>query len=64
MTLRDPATRVKAACVMLVISVVAWPVTSLTIFRGEPQGVLGLSWIAIILNMLQIVVTTDVRNNQ
>jgi hypothetical protein len=29
---------------------VLWPITSLTVFRGEPQGVLGLSWLAIILS--------------
>jgi hypothetical protein len=64
MNLRDPQNRVKAAWVMLAICLVAWPTTSLTVFKGEPQGVLALSWIAIILAMLQIVVTTDVRNNQ
>jgi hypothetical protein len=64
MSLRDPGIRVKAAWVLLILCIIAWPVTSLTLFRSEPQGILGLSWIAIILSMLQIVVATDVRNNQ
>lgn len=30
-------------------SLIGWPVTALTLFRDEPQGILGLSWLAIIL---------------
>jgi hypothetical protein len=56
--------RVKAAWVLLIICVIAWPVTSLTIFRHEPQGILGLSWAAIIISMLEVVMAADVRNNQ
>jgi hypothetical protein len=33
----------------------------MTVFREEPQGILGLSWLAIILTMLDIFLTTDVR---
>ncbi len=62
--LKDPKNRVKAAFYALTISVVAWPITSLTVFRNEPQGVLALSWLAIIIEMVIIAVTTDVRNNQ
>lgn len=59
-----PKTRVKVAWILLFVCIVAWPITSMSVFKGEPQGVLALSWIAIILAMLQIVVTTDVRNQQ
>lgn len=62
--LRRPQNRVKAAWWLFWGSIVAWPLTSLTIFASEPQGVLGLSWFAVMLNALNIVVTTDVRDNQ
>lgn len=48
----------------LAVSVPAWPVTSLTVFRTEPQGVLGLSWFNLILTFLILVATTDVRREQ
>lgn len=41
--------------------VVAWPATSLTVFRGEPQGVLALSWVAIVYAAVNTFVTLDVR---
>lgn len=59
-----PERRVKAAGVALAFSVFAWPTTALTVFRGEPQGILGLSWAAIILALLQIVLATDIRKQQ
>lgn len=62
--MRDPQARVRAAWGMFWICVVLWPITSLTIFASEPQGVLGLSWVALILNALNIVITTDVRREQ
>jgi hypothetical protein len=62
--LRDPALRVKVALWLLVISTVAWPASQLTVARSEPPFVLGLSWFAIILTALDIVITTDVRQEQ
>jgi hypothetical protein len=59
-----PKTRVKIAVALLVLCVIAWPITSLTCFKGEPQGVLALSWLALILTFVDIVVTADVRNQQ
>lgn len=59
-----PKTRVKVAWSLLGLCVIAWPVTSLTIFQGEPQGVLALSWMALILTALDIIVTADVRDQQ
>lgn len=59
-----PERRVKAAVWMFFLSLAAWPITSLTIFSKEPQGVLGLSWMAIILQAILLIVTTDVRNEQ
>lgn len=59
--LLDPEPRRRFAVVLLVGSTIAWPVTALTVFREEPQGILGLSWAAIILTALDILATTDVR---
>jgi hypothetical protein len=39
--------RCRAAWAMFFGSVIGWPVTALTIFREEPQGILGLSWLAL-----------------
>lgn len=62
--LGTPERRVKAAAWLFVVSIIAWPITALTVFRHEPQGILGLSWGAIILTALQLVVATDVRREQ
>jgi hypothetical protein len=61
--LREPENRVRAAVALFVVSIVAWPITALTVFRDEPQGILGLSWFAIILTCVDIIITTDVRQN-
>lgn len=53
--------RLVFAWVLLVGSLIGWPVTALTAFKDEPQGVLGLSWLAITLTALDLVSTTDVR---
>ena len=52
------------AWAMLVACTIAWPLTSLTVFREEPQAVLALSWIAIILQAVLLIATTDVRREQ
>lgn len=59
-----PKVRVRAAWVLLVGALVAWPVTALTVFREEPQGILGLSFLAIVLTAADIVSTQDVRKQQ
>lgn len=59
-----PATRRKAALVVLAISLIGWPISALTIARHEPQFVLGLSWLAITLTCADIWATTDVRTKQ
>lgn len=57
----DPEERRRYALRILVASVILWPITSMTVFRTEPQGVLALSWFAIIFTMVDIILTTDVR---
>lgn len=61
---RDPKYRVRGAVFLLVISLIGWPVTALTIFKDEPQGILGLSWLAISLTALDVLLTSDVRDKQ
>jgi hypothetical protein len=46
---------------ILVVSIVGWPVSALTVFHDEPQGILGLSWLALILTAFDILSTQDVR---
>lgn len=63
----SPDLRVRIAGWLLIVSCLAWPVTSLTVFSSggaTAQGILGLSWLALILTCVDIVVTTDVRAEQ
>jgi hypothetical protein len=52
---------VRLSWAVLAVCVIAWPVTSLTVFRGEPQGVLGLSWVALILSAANTILTAIVN---
>lgn len=42
----------RLAAGLLVASLVGWPLTALTFARDEPQFILGLSWLAIVLTAL------------
>lgn len=44
--------------IMFVGGIIAWPSTALTIFKGEQQGILGLSFIAIIYGGFQVLQQT------
>lgn len=46
---------------LIPVCVIAWPVTSLTVFSGEPQGVLALSWAALIYGAANTFITLDVN---
>lgn len=56
--------RTVIAWVLLVGSVIAWPVGALTVFRDEPQGVLGLSFLAIILECASLLTSSQVHEAQ
>lgn len=58
-----PKTRKYFALFLLIGSLVAWPITALTVFKDEPQGILGLSWFAITLTAVDVLATTDVRDS-
>lgn len=56
--------RIKAGWAMLALSVVGWPLSALTVARAEPQFVLGLSWLAIILTSLDFLSIEHARKEQ
>lgn len=60
----SPAARVKFAWVLLVISLIGWPLSMLTVAKGEPPFVLSLSWLAISLTAIDVLFTSDVRKEQ
>ena len=49
---------------LMVITLVGWPLSALTWASGEPQFVLGLSWLAITLTAVDVALTADVRVEQ
>lgn len=60
----NPKWRRAAALVLVVVTLIGWPLSALTWAKDEPQFVLGLSWLAITLTALDIAATTDVRAEQ
>lgn len=60
----NPKWRVRAAWVLLVGSVVGWPLSAFTFARGEPPVVLGLSWLAITLTAADLLSTQQVKRDQ
>lgn len=53
--------RTIAAWVLLTGSLIGWPVSAMTIFKDEPQGILGLSWLAIILASAELLTSSQVH---
>jgi hypothetical protein len=60
----NPKWRVGGAWVLLVSAVIGWPWSQLTIARDEPPFILGLSWLAIIINALDLLSTNQVHKKQ
>lgn len=56
--------RTVAAWVLLIGAVIGWPLGALTVFRHEPQGVLGLSFLAIIIESASLLTSSQVRESQ
>jgi hypothetical protein len=56
--------RTIAAWVLLVGSAIGWPVSAMTVFRNEPQGVLGLSWGSIILQAAELLTSSQLHEKQ
>jgi hypothetical protein len=53
--------RTVVAWCLLIGSVIAWPITALTVFRNEPQGVLGLSYLALIIESASLLTSSQVH---
>lgn len=60
----SPRLRKRIAGCMVLVTLIAWPITQLTVARNEPPFVLALSWFAITLTALDVYFTADVRNEQ
>ena len=60
----SPKVRYRIAAVILDLSVLGWPLSALTVAKGEPPFILGLSWLAITITAFDVLCTTDVRNTQ
>jgi hypothetical protein len=60
----SPRWRRRAALALIVITLVAWPLSALTWAKDEPQFILGLSWLAITITAIDVAATTDVRAEQ
>lgn len=56
--------RTIGAWVLFCGSLVGWPLSALTWARGEPQFVLGLSWLAITLTALDLITSSQVHEEQ
>jgi hypothetical protein len=54
----------RGAWALLAVSTVAWPVSQMTFAKDEPPFVLALSWLAIILTCLDVLVTAHVKRDQ
>ena len=54
---------IRAAWVLLAVSLVGWPVSQLTFAKDEPPFVLALSWLAIIMTCLDVLVTAHVKRD-
>lgn len=53
--------RVIGSWVLLIASLIGWPLSALTWARDEPQFILGLSWLAITLTALDLLTTSQVH---
>lgn len=50
--------------VVLVASVLGWPISAVTFAKDEPPAILGLSWFAIIYTAFGVLVTVEVKQGQ
>lgn len=64
MSQRMRQARIAAAWTLLAGSIIGWPISALTWARGEPQFVLGLSWMAIIIGAAELLTASQVHAEQ
>jgi hypothetical protein len=56
--------RTIAAWVLLIGATIGWPISALTFARAEPQFILGLSWLAIVLESASLLTSSQVHEEQ
>lgn len=56
--------RVVLAWVLLVGSIIGWPLSMLTVARHEPPFVLSLSWLAILIEAMSLLTASQVHRDQ
>lgn len=56
--------RIYLAWVLLVGSLIGWPLSAFTFAKTEPITILSISWLALVLTAWDILNTTDVRHKQ
>ena len=49
---------------LLIIATIGWPLSALTVAKGEPQFILGLSWFAIIIESLNVLMNAQIQEKQ
>lgn len=67
MSRREQATRrvrVGVAWCLLIGAVIGWPLSASTWARDEPQFILGLSWLAIVLESANLLTSSQVHQEQ
>jgi uncharacterized membrane protein YfcA len=52
------------AWVLLIGSLIGWPVSALTVAKSEPPFILGLSWLAITLTAMDLLKSSRVHRDQ
>jgi hypothetical protein len=60
----SPVWRLRISWFVLLLSAIGWPLSALTLAAEEPPFILGLSWLAITITALDVIVTSDVRAEQ
>ncbi len=56
--------RTIAAWILLIGSLIGWPVSQLTFARGEPVLTLALSWLAIVLVAADLLTTSQLSEQR
>lgn len=56
-----PRSLLRVAWAVLVLSLILWPLSQLTIARDEPPVVLAISWFAITLTAFDVICTSTVN---
>jgi hypothetical protein len=56
--------RTVIAWILLIGSVIGWPLSQITVARDEPPFILALSWLAIILTAADLLSTSQVHEEQ